>query len=514
MSPLPGRPKAGSRPLGGPAHSASGAPSSPAAYSAAQGRRLSGLGDRHEPGGEARPDSPGFEARSGATQRDAGRIWTACPAGAVDQPQVRQPPKAGFVDVVIVGAGHSGLAMSHCLAARGIDHVVLERGEVANAWRHERWDSLRLLTPNGLTRLPGMAYDGTDPDGFMGRLEVAEFIARYARANAAPVRAGTTVLAVTPDDVGYRVETDRGVWRCRAVVLASGAFSRPCVPRLAEALPAGVVQLTPHDYRNPAGVGDGGVLVVGASATGLQLAHELQRAGRAVTLAVGEHVRMPRTYRGRDIQWWMHAAGLLDARFDAQDDLARARGVASPQLIGSRERAILDLNALVDDGVRLVGRVAAAHDGKLQFSGSLRNVCALADLKMGRLLATLDSWAAEQPDLGELPPGERHPTTRLPDKPTLALDLGQERIRTVIWATGFKPDHAWLQVPVFDRKGKLRHTGGVADAPGLYVMGLPFMRRRKSSFIHGAEDDARDLAEHLAHHLDRQASVGQARRAG
>ena len=178
------------------------------------------------------------------------------------------PPVAGKVDVVIVGAGHSGLAMSHCLAVRGIDHVVLERGEVANAWRHERWDSLRLLTPNWLTRLPGMAYDGDDPDGFMGRVEVAAFIDRYARANAAPVRAGTTVTAVTQDGAGYRVDTDRGRWRCRAVVVASGAFSRPCVPRLAAALPAGVAQLTPHQYRNPGQVEEGGVLVVGASGEG------------------------------------------------------------------------------------------------------------------------------------------------------------------------------------------------------------------------------------------------------
>jgi putative flavoprotein involved in K+ transport len=411
-------------------------------------------------------------------------------------------PVAGNVDVVIVGAGHSGLAMSHCLARRGIDHVVLERGEVANAWRHERWDSLRLLTPNWLTRLPGMAYDGDDPHGYMGREEVVAFIDRYARTNAAPVRAGTTVTAVTLDGAGYRVETDRGGWRCRAVVVASGAFGQPCVPRLGAALPEGVAQLTPYQYRNPGQIEDGGVLVVGASATGLQLADEIQRAGHAVTLAVGEHVRMPRVYRGRDIQWWMHAAGILDARYDAQDDLNRARGVASPQLIGSRERAIVDLNALTAAGVRLVGRVAGVRDGAVQFSGSLRNVCALADLKMGRLLASIDAWAAGNRDMDGLPPGERFAPTRLPEQPILGLDLRREGIRTVIWATGFRPDYAWLKVPVLDRKGGIRHTGGVAELPGLYVMGLPFLRRRKSSFIHGAEDDARELAEHLAGYLD------------
>jgi putative flavoprotein involved in K+ transport len=454
MSPPLGRPKEGSLPLGGKARSAKGAPTAPAAYSAAR-------------------------------------------------------PAAGYVDVVIVGAGHSGLAMSHCLAARGVDHVVLERGEVANAWRHELWDSLRLLTPNWLSRLPGQAYDGDDPDGYMGRDEVVAFIDRYARANAAPVRAGTTVTAVAQDGAGYRVDTDRGRWRCRAVVLASGAFARPCVPRLGAALPAGVAQLTPHQYRNPGQIEDGGVLVVGASATGLQLADELQRAGRAVTLAVGEHVRMPRVYRGRDIQWWMHAVGLLDARFDAQDDLNRARGVASPQLVGSRERAIVDLNALSAAGVRIVGRVANVSEGKLQFSGSLRNVCALADLKMGRLLAGIDAWAAANMDPEALPPAERFAPTRIPEKPILSLDLKREGIRTVIWATGFRPDYSWLQVPVLDRKGGIRHTGGVAELPGLYVMGLPFLRRRKSSFIHGAEDDARDLAEHLAGYLGAESALAR-----
>lgn len=420
---------------------------------------------------------------------------------------VRRPVRG--IDVVIIGAGHNGLAMSHCLAALGIDHVVLERGEVANAWRHERWDSLRLLTPNWLSRLPGYHYNGDDPDGYMSREEVVAFIAGYARASLAPVLTGTTVTRLQTEGTGYRVSTDHGDWCCRAVVIASGAFNQPVVPRLATDLPAGIAQLTPFSYRNPSQIKDGGVLVVGASATGLQLADEIQRAGRAVTLAVGEHVRIPRVYRGRDIQWWMHAAGLLDQRYDAlpngSDDLARARAVASPQLVGSRERPIVDLNVLGAEGVRIVGRLAGVRDGKALFSGSLRNVCALADLKMRRLLATLDNWATACGHAVSLTPGERFENTHIASSPATSLNLGHEGIRTVIWATGFRPDYGWLAIPVLDRKGGIRHHGGVVDAPGLYVMGLPFLRRRKSSFIHGAEDDARELAVHLVGHLEAQA---------
>jgi putative flavoprotein involved in K+ transport len=219
-----------------------------------------------------------------------------------------------------------------------------------------------------------------------------------------------------------------------------------------------------------------------------------------VTLAVGEHVRMPRTYRGRDIQCWMHETGLLDQRYDAVDDLVRARRVPSPQLVGTPDRSTLDLNALSSAGVRLVGRLAGMRDGTAVFSGSLRNVCALADLKMNRLLASIDRWCLEQG--GGVAGDERPDPTRVPERPCLTLDLTRGEIGTIVWATGYRADYSWLDVPVLDAKGRLRHDGGVVDAPGLYAMGLTFMRRRKSSFIHGAEDDARDLAAHLWQYLD------------
>ncbi len=417
----------------------------------------------------------------------------------------RSPPRGelvGTVDAVVIGAGHSGLAMSRCLTERSIEHVVLERGEVANSWRHERWDSLQLLTPNWQSRLPGHAYQGPDPDGFMSMPEVIEFIDTYAGIVSAPVRPSTTVTSVRPREHGYGVSTEGGEWRCRTLVLASGGFNIPLVPQLSQAVPASIAMYTTQQYRNPSQLEDGGVLVVGASATGLQLAHEIHQSGRPVTLAVGEHIRMPRVYRGLDIQWWMDAAGILDERFDEVDDIVRARRIPSPQLVGTPERSTLDLNVLIDMGVEIVGRLVGVNDGKAQFSGSLRNHCAMADLKLRRLLETIDEWATESGKTDDVDPPERFAPTRVADSPSLGLDLESGRIRSIVWATGFRPDYSWLEVPVLDRKGCIRHQGGVADAPGMYVMGLTFLRRRKSSFIHGAEDDARDLAEHLAGYMD------------
>ena len=412
------------------------------------------------------------------------------------------------ITTVVIGAGHAGLAASRCLTARSIDHVVLERGEAANSWRRERWDSLRLLTPNWQSRLPGYHYEGRDPDGYMTMREVVEFISRYAVVIAAPVRTHTTVTSVTRTDVGYTVTTNTGVLQCRAVVLASGACNVPSVPSLAQALPPHVQSVTPFDYRNPGHLPDGGVMVVGASATGVQLADEIARSGRAVVLSVGEHVRLPRTYRGRDVLWWMDASGVWNQRYDEVDDLMRARGLPSPQLVGTPERRTLDLNSLIAAGVELVGRLAGVRDGQALFSGGLRNQFALADLKMNRLLTTFDDWARVHGRDGDVDLPERLEPTRAPSSSRLNLDLRKGEIRSIIWATGFRPDYSWLDVPVVDHKGYLRHDGGVVDAPGLYVLGLPVLRRRKSSFIHGAEDDARELVDHLVTYLSTTATLG------
>jgi putative flavoprotein involved in K+ transport len=307
-----------------------------------------------------------------------------------------------------------------------------------------------------------------------------------------------TVTSVQPSGQGYLVHTDRGVWQARTVVMASGASAvpvRPAVP-----LPPGIPVLTAADYRNPGQLPNGGVLVVGGSASGIQIAEELALSGRSVTLAVGEHVRLPRIYRGRDVLWWMDASGLFDERWDAVPDLSRVRNLPSMQLVGAPRT--LDLNTLRGHGVSLVGRLVGARDATLQFSGSLANMCALADLKLGRLLDTFDAWADRAGVEAEA--AQRFAPTAVPT-PALSAQLGRGGIESVVWATGLRPDLSFLKVPVFDRKSRIVHDGGVTPAPGLYVMGLPFLRRRSSTLIDGADADARDLADHLIGHLDMRA---------
>jgi putative flavoprotein involved in K+ transport len=406
------------------------------------------------------------------------------------------------VTVVVIGAGHAGLAMSRRLTERSIDHVVLERGEVANSWRTERWDSLRLLTPNWMTRLPDLPGDGPDPDGYSSALDVAELIGSYAKKIAAPVQTGTNVTALRVARGGYEVATSRGLWGCASVVIASGPCNRANLPPVAEDIGPGIAVHTPMTYRNADDLDQAAVLVVGASATGVQLAEEIHRSGRPVTLAVGEHVRLPRTYRGRDIFWWTNRAGILDQRFDEVDDIVRARSLPSPQLIGTPERRSIDLNALATAGITITGRLGRIGDGVAHFSGSLANVCKLADLKANRLLATLDQWATEC-GLDDVGPPERLEPTMVAGRPMLELDLRRAGIRSVLFATGYRPDHSWLDLPVFDRRGRLQHHGGVVrGAPGMYLLGHNMLRRRRSSFISGAERDTAELADLLHRYLD------------
>ena len=401
-----------------------------------------------------------------------------------------------FVTNVIIGAGQCGLAMSRALSARGIDHLLLERGQVGESWRSRRWDSLRLLTPNHMNGLPGAPYEGQDPAGHMTVPEFLGLFGRSADRCEAPILTGTTVASVTRHEGGYTIRTDAGRFVTRSVVVATGACAIPRVPSFAEQLPDDTAQFSPLSYKRPSQLPDGGVLVVGASASGLQLARELRLSGRRVVLAVGNHLRMPRRYRGSDIFVWMDRIGALDERWREIDNLDRVRRTPSPPLLGDPSRVDLDLNALQAMGVEIAGRLVALDNGRAWFSGSLANCCAAADLKLCRLLDRIDGWMSAQglPETGQV---FRPEPTAVPDAPRLSLDLSRERIGTIIWATGFRPDHSFLDMPVFDRKGAIRHDGGVVEA-GLYVMGLNFLRTRRSAHIDGAARDADALAARLA----------------
>jgi putative flavoprotein involved in K+ transport len=407
-------------------------------------------------------------------------------------------------DTVIIGGGQAGLAMSRSLAERSIDHVVLERGRVAERWRSERWDSLRLLTPNWQSRLPGFRYEGPDPDGYMTMPEVIDHLERFARSFDAPVEESTTVTAVEPVVEGYRVRTDRGVWEAQAVVIATGQCDVALVPSFGANLPSDIQQLVPTRYRNPSGLPEGGVLVVGASSTGAQLADEIRKSGRAVTLAVGRHIRLPRRYRGKDILWWFDRMGLFDETAEDVYDIAASRRQPSLQLIGTPEHASLDLPVLQERGVRLVGRAIGVEGSRVRLADDLVAHTVAADAKLAGLLARIDEFVVARGLMGEVGPPEPFVPFFWPHPAPAEIDLVAEGIATVIWATGFRREYPWLKVSVLDERGEIRHRGGITESPGLYVLGLQFLRRRKSNFIDGVGVDARELAEHLSGYLDRR----------
>jgi len=399
-------------------------------------------------------------------------------------------------NTVIIGGGQAGLAMSRSLTDRGVDHVVLERGQVGERWRSERWDSLRLLTPNWQTRLPGWTYRGSDPDGFMTRAEVIAYLEAYAGSFPAPVENGVTVTSVTREDDEYRVETTRGSWSAANAVIATGHCDRPHVPGFAAQLPSAIRQLTPTAYRNPSGLPEGGVLVVGASATGIQLAEEIHASGRAVTLAVGKHTRLPRRYRGRDIQWWLERVGIWDESERDVRSIDDARHEPSLQLIGSPEHRSLDLGMLQGQGVRLVGRAGGVEGDRIGFRDDLAQAMVAADARLRRLLRRIDDFVDANGMAGEVSPPDPIRWLSPPPAPS-TLDLGREGIRTVLWATGFRRAYPWLRVPVLDDRGEIRHREGVTPYAGLYVLGLQFLRTRKSSFIDGVGADAAYLADRI-----------------
>ncbi len=406
-------------------------------------------------------------------------------------------------DAIIIGGGQAGLAMSRSLADRGIDHVVLERGRIAERWRSERWDSLRLLTPRWQSRLPGWSYQGSDRDGFMTRSEVIDFLEGYARSFSAPVYSEVTVEAVERAPAGFHVQTSLGVWRTPNVVIATGHCDRPNVPPMAMSLASGIDQVVPENYRNPAQLREGGVLVVGAAATGLQLASELANSGRPVTLAVGRHTRMPRSYRGRDIMAWFDAMGVLSETTRQAWDIGASRGQPSLQLIGSDDHRSLDLEVLRLQGVRIVGRMTGMSGRSVCLADDLIASIGHSEMKMGQQLDRMDLFIEHAGLEKRFPPEERPRRVQVPDAPRV-LDLATEGIGTVLWATGYRREYPWLRLPVLDAGGELEHDGGITAVPGLYALGLHFMRRRNSSFLDGVGTDAVELADHIQNRMIRR----------
>lgn len=405
-------------------------------------------------------------------------------------------------DVIIIGGGQSGLVMSRSLTALGVDHAVFERGRVGERWHAERWHSLHLLTTNAQSALPGLPHTG-DPQAFLPASNFASYLQSYAKRIDAPVLSGVEVKKVDRMGCDYRVSTNVGQWRSRAIVIATGACDTPFRPPMAKALAHSMSQLSPTDYRHPAQLPDGGVLVVGASATGVQLAEEIHASGRPVMLAVGDHTRMPRRYRDSDIFDQLEVAGILDEPLQEGAKLTAARRQPSLQLIGRFDS--LDLGVLQRQGVRLVGRLAAMNDVKAEFSGDLASTVAASHTRMVRTLDRIDD-AIDVSGI-ERPPAD--PAVRAPlqlvSEP-LTVDLRREGIRSVVWATGYRRCYPWLMPSVLDHHGDIEHSGGITPSPGLYVLGLTYLRRRRSSFINGCGLDADELAPFVKAHLDQLAN--------
>ena len=406
------------------------------------------------------------------------------------------------IDTVVIGAGHAGLAVSRLLSGAGQDHVVLDRGRIGERWRTERWDSLHLLTPNWMTRLPGWFYGGPDRDGYMSAARFVHHLEGYARSFDAPVLGGTTVQEVSaaPATHGlrYRVVTDRGTWRTRHVVVATGPHGVPRVPAgLATEGPVEVV--TAARYRSPGQLAPGGVLVVGASSSGVQIADELARAGREVTLAVGRHTRLPRRYRGMDVFWWLEVTGRLARTIEQMPDPATARREPSLQLVGRNgpgHGRDLDLAVLQRRGVRLAGRLDGIDGTIARFRPDLADSVAAADATMHRFLDAVDGYVDRSGLTREVWPGTRPRPVALPDSPR-RVDLAAEGIGTVLLAAGYRPHHPWLRLPITAPDGSIRQRRGVTPAPGVYVVGQRFQHRRDSGFIDGARHDAAAVTHHL-----------------
>ncbi|OFI39298.1 FAD-dependent oxidoreductase [Arthrobacter sp. SW1] len=400
------------------------------------------------------------------------------------------------VEVLVVGAGQAGIAMSEHLGERGIQHLVLERSRIAERWRTMRWDSLVANGPAWHDRFPGLEFSGMEPGDFPSKDQVADYFEAYAKKIDAPVRCGVEVTSVRRKTgaPGFHVETTDGDFDVRYLVAATGPFQTPVIPAVVPES-AGLVQLHSSDYRNPEQLPDGGVLVVGAGSSGVQIAAEIQRSGRQVHLSVGPHDRPPRSYRGRDFCWWLGVLGMWDA--------ATPRAGAEHVTIavsGADGGHTVDFRLLAESGIQLTGRTLAYTDGTMSFAPDLRNNIAAGDAHYLSLLDAADAYVERNGlDLPEEPEARlMRPDPACVSDPILELELAGAGIRSIIWATGFAVDYSWLQVDAFDEKGKPVQQRGVSSEPGIYFLGLPWQSRRGSSFIWGVWHDAKYVADQIA----------------
>lgn len=400
------------------------------------------------------------------------------------------------VDTLVVGAGQAGVAMSEHLTRCGVPHLVLERHRIAERWRSERWDSLVANGPAWHDRFPGMEFPATDPDAFPSKEVVADYFVAYAQMIDAPIRCGVEVRRVERNAgrSGFRVETSEGVIEARNVVAATGPFQVPVIPAVIGD-DAGLLQLHSSGYRNPGQLPEGAVLVVGAGSSGVQIADELARAGRHVYLSVGPHDRPPRAYRGRDFCWWLGVLGKWDAETPGPGTEHVTIAVS-----GAHGGHTVDFRRLAAQGIILVGRTEAYANGTMTFAPDLAANIARGDANYLSLLDEADAYVARNGlDLPDDPDARSFgPDPDCVADPTLALNLAESGIASVIWATGFGVDYGWLKVDAFDDKGRPKHQRGVSSEPGIYFLGLPWQSRRGSSFIWGVWHDAQFLADRIA----------------
>ncbi len=408
--------------------------------------------------------------------------------------------------VVVIGGGQAGLSVASCLQQRGIEALVLERHRVAHAWEQQRWDSFCLVTPNWQCRLPGFPYDGDDPDGFMGREAIVDYVRRFAERSAITVREGVSVERLVPSSNGYRLLTSAGVIDTEQVVIATGAYHHPRRHPMAERLPGKVLQLDARDYRHPDQLPEGPVLVVGSGQSGCQIAEDLFLAGRRVHLSVGSAPRSPRRYRGRDVVEWLERMGVYDTPIDAHDDPRAVRHKTNHYLTGRDGGREIDLRQRASEGMVLHGRLERITAAGLSFADNLAANLDAADAVYTRIRASIDAYIAANGLDAPLEPPYQPCWRPAPSRELSLIDLYKEPLAAVIWCTGYRSDFSWVEVPVFDGSGEPVHHRGITQAEGLYFIGLPWLHTWGSGRFCGIGGDADHLAQRIQQQLQPRGS--------